>query len=569
MEPGFPVWTIRPNWREGVMERLEWLTDVLAAASSGAEQRRALRLSPRRYVEITVHPTRQERSFLDLMLHRNGSEEWLFPLWFDVAKLSEPATATGTRVDFDTTFREHGMGEYALLFKDAFTWEVISVAGYDDDGLDLADPLDATWPTGTIVYPLRRARLPIETSLNALTGRVGESVLLFQLTQANDFIATAPTDLLFEGVPVLTMPPNRSQEITLDHVRLAAERDNSTGIPYRDDPVDRAFQIQGHNWTIQGREAQFSFRSFLYWLRGRQRSLWLPSFNDDIITTRNSALSSVNLDIEKIGMAYAGGVVPGRDVVIVNGVPGRITELGAPQSASEERLRIGAGLSGAVPAGKSGSFMSMCRLNQDAIELMHHTDTDGLLEVSASFQSFANNRDPSGVIYFPIPVTAKTDERCGTFTPHMYWRVRFLNNATDRFRVKNIQFRRFATDTGTTPCGTLEQCRASNLPFTIFSEAGFGTHPEDVYIYGGGAGDWSSNLNGGSSNTTYVGRYYPSLRDCQVLGIVASSNTGASRTSITRMAVDWSDDGVSWTNVRIIDTNGDWAPGETRSWDLF
>lgn len=414
MEPGFPVWTIRPNWREGVMERLEWLTDVLVAQSSGAEQRRALRMTPRRYIEITVHPTRQERSFLDLQLHRNGSALWLFPVWFDVAKLSSPVEPLDERVEFDNTFREHGLGGYALLFKDAFTWEVISIAASDDDGLDLAAPIDGTWPAGTQVYPLRFARLPMETSLSALTNRVGESVLMWQIAQANDFVETEPTDLEFEGVPVLNVPPNRSQEITLDHVRLAEEHDNRTGVPYRTDPIGRAFQIQGHGWFIRGREAHAQFRAMLYWLRGRQKAVWLPSFNDDIIVTRPSALASLNLDIERIGMAYSGGLTPGRDVVLVNGVPARVTALGAPQSAAEERLRIGAGLTAAIPAGATGSFMSMCRLNQDAIELMHHTDIDGLTEASATFQSFADTRDPSGTIYKPIPEAGKFVGACGS-----------------------------------------------------------------------------------------------------------------------------------------------------------
>lgn len=397
------------------MERLEWLTDVMTTASSGAEQRRALRVSPRRYVEITVNPTRQERSYLDLMLHKNGSEQWLFPLWFDAAKLSSAAEAGDTRVEFDTTYREHGMGQYALLMKDAFTWEVISVDGSDDDGLDLADPLEADWPKGTRVFPLRLARLPIETTLSALTSRVGQTVLLFQIVESNDYPSVTPDDLLFETIPVLSTAPNRSQSIDLTHMRYAAERDNSVGIPYRADPLGRAFQVQSHNWMLKGRQAQSEFRSLLYWLRGRQRSLWLPSFNDDVIVTRDAAMAAFSLDVENIGMAYAGGVLPGRDVLMVGGKGARITALGAAPSEDEERLVIGAGLSGAVNADTTGSFMSIARLNQDSIELLHHTDIDGVMEASATFQTFSNTRNPAGSIYLPIPAAVKTSGPCGNF----------------------------------------------------------------------------------------------------------------------------------------------------------
>ena len=412
MTPEYPVWSIRPNWREGVLERLEWLTDVLAS-TTGVEQRRALRLSPRRYIEITVNPTNNERSFLDLILHKLGSDKWLFPLWFDQAKLSADATNGDLRVEFDNTYREHLTGGLALLFKDAFTWEVISIGDQDDDGLDLDVALDVDWPAGTKVYPLRLTQLTPETSLDALTSTVGESVLLFQVIEPNDFTATMPDDLSFEGMPVLITPPNRSETITTEHTRLSADRDNSTGIPYRVDLAQRAFQVQGHSWQVRGRQAQSEFRSFLYWLRGRQRAMWLPSFNQDFVTSRASLLASVSLDIEKIGITYAGGVIPGRDAILVDGTPARITDLGAPQSAGEERLRIGAGLTAAVAAGLPGSFMSAARMNQDTVELLHHADSDGMMECSATFKTFNNSRDASGTIYNPIPDAVANSDPCG------------------------------------------------------------------------------------------------------------------------------------------------------------
>ena len=413
MEPTLPVWTVRPNWKGGVLERLEWLTDVLTS-STGVEQRRALRPSPRRSIEITINPTQNERSFVDLLLHKLGSNEWLFPLWFDKARLSVAAELGADRIDFDNTFREFTDGGLALIYKDAFTWEVVSIGGQDSFGLDLDVPLDAAWGKTVAVYPLRRARLQNETELRALSSRVGESVLLWTITEANDYPEVMPDVQTFEGMPVLTIAPNRAQDITGTHTRLSVERDNQTGIPYRVDSAGRAFQVQSHSWMLVGRQAQSEFRSMLYWLRGRQRAVWLPSFNEDFVTSRASALASLNLDIQKIGLAYAGGLIPGRDVVRVNGTPARITALGAPQSPQEERLRIGAGLTAAVPAGRRGSFMSPARLNQDGVEIMHHADTNGAAECSTTFKSFNDTRDIAGAIYYPIPLSAKNSQACGS-----------------------------------------------------------------------------------------------------------------------------------------------------------
>jgi hypothetical protein len=80
-----PVWTIKPNWANGIRETLSWLTDVLAS-TYGPEQRRALRLSPRREFEMTFNPIDAVRSYFDLWLHRMGSFEFMVPLFHDAGR---------------------------------------------------------------------------------------------------------------------------------------------------------------------------------------------------------------------------------------------------------------------------------------------------------------------------------------------------------------------------------------------------------------------------------------------------------------------------------------------------
>lgn len=413
MTPDLPVWTIRPNWAQGITERLEWLTDVLAS-STGVEQRRAVRLSPRRYIEITVNPTQQERTFLDLILHSLGSAEWLFPLWFDKGRLDARVLPGGLRLDFDNTYREHVEGGLALLYKDAFTWEAVSILAADDNGLDLDLPLDQEWGPGTAIYPLRRAKISGDTKLDALTTRVGESVLLFRMTEANDFPAAMPDDLLYLGAPVMTIAPNRKQTITTEHTRLSIDRDGQLGKTYRVDGAGRAFAVQAHNWLLVGRQAQAEFRSMLYWLRGRQRSVWLPTFNEDVVTSRDQAAASLNLDVWKIGYEYAGGPIAGRDLIRIGSDVLKVTDIGAPQSPQEERLRIGAGLPQAISKGRSGSFLDAARLNQDTVELTHHADTNGAMECGATFRTFSNIRDASGTIYAPVPAGVTSSSPCGS-----------------------------------------------------------------------------------------------------------------------------------------------------------
>lgn len=82
-----PVWSIPPNWQDGIGETLEWRTSVQASAR-GAEQRRGMRLSPRRSFEVTFTPRGPIRTLFDLFIMRAGGSEIYFPVWPDVCHLT-------------------------------------------------------------------------------------------------------------------------------------------------------------------------------------------------------------------------------------------------------------------------------------------------------------------------------------------------------------------------------------------------------------------------------------------------------------------------------------------------
>lgn len=417
--PDLPVWTIRPNWKGGILERLEWLTDVLAS-DTGVEQRRSVRPTPRRSFEITVNPTRNERTYLDLLLHRWGAKEWLFPIWHDQAVLQDAALADDSILIFDNRWREFDVGGYAILYRDHKTYEVVEITDQDENGVSLAGDIVGSWPIGTKVYPLRRCTLPADTSLKALTGRVGEAVLLFTTNQDNPYDAELGDDMiLYNDSPLLTRQPDRSREITTDHVRLLDELDAQTGLRYRTDSAGRAFQVQSHNWQLHGRKAHADFRSLLYTMRGRQSRVYLPSFNDDLILSRPHVQYINWIDVESVGLYEIGqgSPIPGRALLFDGEHIIRHANFGEYLDGTtfdqEERL-VFLGDLPALPAGTAFSFLSPARLDTDTIEIHHHTDSDGTSECGATFRTFLDARDDTGSNFLPIAQSAQVAGSCGT-----------------------------------------------------------------------------------------------------------------------------------------------------------
>lgn len=412
-----PVFSFSPNWAGGITEYLEWLTDVLGSMT-GYEQRRGVRLTPRRFFEATFNPVGPVRSFLDLWMVRFAEQEFLLPLWHDKAKLGATVAAGAVRLDFDNTYREFLAGGLALLWFDTFTYEVVEITTQDNTGLNVA-ALTAPWPVGTVIYPLRPAYMDDpEGSMEALSTRVGDARLGFRLSRDNPYDDGAESLPLFDGYPVVTVEPNRADNRTVQYARLYEDVDTRMGRLFRRDEAGRAFTTQFYNWQARGRAAHHELRQALYRLEGRQKAVWMPSFNEDVVLARNLAVGADRLDIRQIGYRYLGGAVGGRNYITLTDDAGvrqivNVTGTSVPLAADEDRLNLSAVTGFAASAERTGSFVQLVRLDQDRIEITHHTDTAGMTEVSAAFKSFAAGRTTAGILVQPTPVALKTVASCG------------------------------------------------------------------------------------------------------------------------------------------------------------
>lgn len=425
-----PLWSIPPNWKGGVTERLSWLTNILGP-KTGAEQRIALRLSPRREFQFTVNPIGRVRSFLDQWLHRITDERCLLPLWHDKNHLAETAGLGDTRVEFATEYTEFLEGGLAVLWADAFTYEVVELTSIDADGIDFATPLTKVWPKGSIVYPLRRVWIDPAVRFTALTSRVGDAAVSFLVDGTNDY---DPGDEVLEeyaGHPVVTLEPNRRDDLETQFERDMETFDSETGLVRRYDEIGRAFQTQFYNWTAYGRQQHHQLRQTLYRLKGRQKAFWMPSFNEDVTVARPLSPGQNALDIQRIGYAMLGGAVEGRDRLFLRDDTGtarfvRIINYGVPLSGQEDRLVLSEGSTFNVAAGRTGSFLSIMRLENDAIEINHHTDTHGVCEVGVACKSFSDTRDAVGPFIWTRPEAEMVEGFCGDPpNPYLYFRWEF------------------------------------------------------------------------------------------------------------------------------------------------
>src|SRR5882724_3618456 len=151
------LFPLEHNWREPYELELALSTDVLDARD-GSEQRVQLRTIPRRTERLSLTAGHRAQGLLDGLLFAGQSEQWVLPYWPHVTALTAPVAAGSTvSLPCVTTDRDFAVGGLAVLWRDPFTAEVVTLTGLTSGNLT-AQTVAGTWPVGTLVLPGRLGR---------------------------------------------------------------------------------------------------------------------------------------------------------------------------------------------------------------------------------------------------------------------------------------------------------------------------------------------------------------------------------------------------------------------------
>lgn len=288
-----PVFTFTPNWSGGVLERLAWLTDVMSSERA-VEQRRSIRLSPRRSFEASFMRTRAQRTRLDLFLAGVGKGVMLVPLWHEQFRIGAPIAgadlSNGTPIQFPAGTlkqREFGVGDLVLLMlKGPEKYAILTVMSANpvNDRITVRSSGNiGEWSDQTRITPLRRARIMDSPSIDNLTDRVGTAQIRFDLTDADDRFVPS----WGYCSPLFRFKPDRINPIKDTYGRSVYTVDFDSGVMDVEDLTNRARISSSLTLKLFGRDNAVDFRSFLYMARGRAVRFYVPSFTEDLVLERD------------------------------------------------------------------------------------------------------------------------------------------------------------------------------------------------------------------------------------------------------------------------------------------
>lgn len=386
------AWWPRPNWDTPIIERWEWLTDVMTSRN-GKEQRRKLRAKPRRQYDYSlVIKNNAERRLFENLLFSWQSRLFGLPIWTD-QEFTSVEIAQGTTTIPCTTFsRDYEEGGLVCLLRES-DFEIGTISTVGTDHVTINSPLQSSWPVGTKVAPMRTARLTDKQSFVRQTDSILTMAVQFKL-DAPDFRSPAIEAVAYQGYAVLEVKPNWREEITSEFQRVVEAIDFLTGRVLVDDLSGIPTIVNRYHFQAVSREAIHTLRAFIFARYGRLVPLWVPTFYEDIVVTRLISEASTAVFIEH--QTYTRNISSSeqrRDIriLLTDGTIFYRRILTSTEEGSEERLVINSALGILVNPEDIAQvcFMSLSRLEADAVEV--RWETDSIAEITTSFRTIRSD----------------------------------------------------------------------------------------------------------------------------------------------------------------------------------
>lgn len=185
------MWTIPANGDASIVESYGFLTGIIDSWA-GAEQRQRLRATSIEGFEFSILAEDREAALAQSLIYVAHDEIMAVPLWQYGSRLSA-AIAIGGKLlpttdaadcNYHNSSAANGTTEYALVWKDPFTWELFECIATGGTGVTTFDAATRAWAIReALVFPCRRARLAAPPEVRWLSSRVIEGRLKFSAEQ--------------------------------------------------------------------------------------------------------------------------------------------------------------------------------------------------------------------------------------------------------------------------------------------------------------------------------------------------------------------------------------------------
>jgi hypothetical protein len=280
------LFSVQPDWSEGIAESISYLTDVLKAYSDN-EQRRGLRQFPRRALRYrALALNARDAAGMESLVWGWQHEPYGVPWWPDATPVTADTPAGSFSIPCNTVDRQFAAGGLCCIFSSEFVFEALTVESVSPTGVTFTSPTQLDWKANPsqIVMPVFLARLGSSVNVSRFSSEIDQIDLDFigEALQA----APAPSTTLtqYKGFDVLEIAPNwRDAPLKRTYTRSLVTVDPKIGPITVIDKGGSAIVKQPFPWFLTNHAAVTTFRAFLLRRFGQLNPFWLPTWDQDLI----------------------------------------------------------------------------------------------------------------------------------------------------------------------------------------------------------------------------------------------------------------------------------------------
>ena len=364
-----------PPWpfpaAQEITEVLEWRTDVLQ--SRAGEQRIALRSRPREIVTFQHRCDALGMARAAELVRAGFVGEWRVPLWHMAVQPTAEVAQGATEIVLDTGVANFRAGDAVAIAVDGREASVTEIAVVETDRLILVEPLGVQLLAATVaaarivVAPVRAGVLSSPVEIARRRQSDGMVTATFLLRDAPDL--SAPVMPTYLGRPVQTDPSLTRSPITASLRRAVEYVDNGFGPVVVEQLRDQLERGEAITLKAQGAAERWALRRWLWSLRGRQSSFWLPSWGREL--QLRAAMTSGSTLMRVAPITDLAGYV-GRTILLEmpSGLRFRTINAAVAEGA-DHRLTLSSSLGEPVAIGTKVHFLTLVRSDADRIEIRH------------------------------------------------------------------------------------------------------------------------------------------------------------------------------------------------------
>lgn len=294
------MFSVAPDWTQGMRETISYFTDVLVAYSDN-EQRRALRRIPRRGLKYRALALRaRDSAGMESLVWGWQNQPFGVPWWQDQTPLTADISAGSFSVPCVTTDRQFAVGGIAVIWVDEYNFEALTINTVSPSGITVTSPTQFPWKASpaTLVMPVFLGRLKNQVTVDRLWS-AGDMMDLEFAGEAQQ-PAPAPTITLptFKGFDVLEIGPNWATDLKRTYNRSLVILDPKIGPVSAVDKGGTPVVAQEFPWWLQDHAAVTQFRAFLIARFGQLRPFWIPTWDQDLVLHEDVADIDPTITIE-------------------------------------------------------------------------------------------------------------------------------------------------------------------------------------------------------------------------------------------------------------------------------